>query len=373
VAVLLAGVCKVLGDDYWNGLSKSEQETLTNNIRAAAESKSGGTIRERIWNYLVAELGVPKKYTMADLYHHSDTDKQLELLDALPEPKKLRNPIVEQSLFELRSLINTLIQQYGAPDRIVLEMARDLKNTKKQREKALSDNRRREQQRNVVKQKLIDEGIRPNSGNITKYLLWEECQQQCPYTGQSISRSDLFNDGIWQIEHIVPYSVSLDDSFTNKTLCLADENRKKGNKTPWQYLNYSDALWAEAKERAKVLFCNKYSYPKYLKFISEREPKADDFISRQLNDTRYMASEAKRYLETICRDVVVTPGGVTAELRHQWGLDAILSPTLNTPVDVSGPGWLIVSSQGLGKNRSQIIQKRDRDVWRNAVGSVFSG
>lgn len=345
VSVLLAGLCKVMGGDFWGRLSGIEKETLVGNIKAASETRAKGTIRENLWNYIVAEYGVPEKATAADLYHHSDLDSQQDLLDALPEPKKLRNPIVEQALFEMRSLVNALIKEHGKPDRMVLEMARELKNPKKKREEMLSNNRKREMQRNEIKQKLIDEGIRPTGYNITKFLLWEESKEQCPYTGRSIPRSELFDDGIWQIEHIVPYSVSLDDSFGNKTICHADENRRKGNKTPWQFYNFSEGNWAEVKERAKMIFC-KGSYPKYIKFINEREPKADDFLSRQLNDTRYMATEAKAYLQKICSDVVVTPGGVTAELRHLWGLDGILSPSIPTELPFDGPGWLVTESDG---------------------------
>jgi CRISPR-associated endonuclease Csn1 len=345
ISVLLAGLCKVMGADFWDRLSVLEKETLVGNIKATSETRGKSTIRENLWNYIVAEYGVPEKATAADLYHHSDLDSQQDLLDALPEPKKLRNPIVEQALFEMRSLVNAMIKEYGRPDRMVLEMARELKNPKKKREEMLSNNRKREKQRNEIKQKLIDEGIRPTGYNITKLLLWEESKEQCPYTGRSIPRSELFDDGIWQIEHIVPYSVSLDDSFGNKTICHADENRRKGNKTPWQLYNFSEGLWAEVKERAKMIFC-KGSYPKYLKFINEREPKADDFLSRQLNDTRYMATEAKAYLQKICSDVVVTPGGVTSELRHLWGLDGILSPSIQTEISYDGPGWLITENGG---------------------------
>jgi len=346
VSVLLAGLCKVMGVDFWGRLSEIEKETLVGNIKAASETRGKGTIRENLWNYIVAEYGVPEKATAADLYHHSDLDRQQDLLDALPEPKKLRNPIVEQALFEMRSLVNALIKEHGRPDRMVLEMARELKNPKKKREEMLSNNRKREKQRNEIKQKLIDEGIRPTGYNITKFLLWEESKEQCPYTGRSIPRSELFDDGIWQIEHIVPYSVSLDDSFGNKTICYADENRRKGNKTPWQFYNFSEALWAEVKERAKMIFCRRETYPKFLKFINEKDPKAEDFLNRQLNDTRYMATEAKAYLQKICSDVVVTPGGVTAELRHLWGLDGILSPSIQTELNFDGPGWLVTDSGG---------------------------
>ena len=341
LATLLAGVRKVLGESYWESLNENDIQALIDNVRHALLAKESGKLRERLWAYLSSEFTIDERYSAADLYHHSDLDTQQDLLDALPEPKNLRNPIVQQALYELKSLVNALLKNFGPPDRIALEMARELKSPKKVREKMLDDNRKREKQRMEIKQNLINEGIRPSSANITKYLLWEECGQQCPYTGMSISRQDLFDDGVWQVEHIIPYSVSFDDGFNNKTLCYADENRNKGNKTPWQFYNYNPNKWEEVKARAKHLFCNRNSYPKFLKFVNESDPKADEFLERQLNDTRYMAKEAKSYLAKVCKDILVTPGGVTAELRHLWGLNGILAPPIRTEYAYEGLCWLV--------------------------------
>jgi CRISPR-associated endonuclease Csn1 len=70
-------------------------------------------------------------------------------------------------------------------------------------------------------------GINSPSGNdIVKYLLAKECEMICPYTGRSISRNGLFGTNPeFEIEHIIPLSISLDDSFVNKTLCFCEENR----------------------------------------------------------------------------------------------------------------------------------------------------
>ncbi|MCO5332844.1 MAG: hypothetical protein M9893_02325 [Pyrinomonadaceae bacterium] len=53
-------------------------------------------------------------------------------------PKDLRNPIVFKALCELRKVVNAVIREYGRPDIIRIEMARDLKLTEKQRKKAIS-------------------------------------------------------------------------------------------------------------------------------------------------------------------------------------------------------------------------------------------
>ena len=40
-----------------------------------------------------------------------------------------------------------------------------------------------------------------------------------------IGLDDLFNKNHFDIEHTIPFSRSLDDSFINKTLCEATENK----------------------------------------------------------------------------------------------------------------------------------------------------
>ncbi|MFN3529894.1 MAG: type II CRISPR RNA-guided endonuclease Cas9 [Bacteroidia bacterium] len=344
-AVLIAGVQKALGESRWNMLSTEVRNGLIDSILHVAKRKEKSKSRERIANYLQNEFGLDEK-RLKLLYHHSDLEDQEDLMENLPEIRNLRNPVVQQSMAELRAVMNSIIKNHGKPDHIVVELARELKNSSKKREEIRKSNLERENQRNKAKEKLLKDGIRPTSYNITKYLLWEECSRICPYTGKSIGWQDLFDDGIWQIEHIIPYSISLDDSFMNKTLCYADENRRKGNKTPFQFYGSDETTWQEKKVLVKQLLCNRASYSKFLRFVDERDPIADDFLSRQLNDTRYMSKEAKSYLAKICKDVVVSPGSVTSQLRHLWGLNGILSPPIKTDFKFEGPCWIVTNETG---------------------------
>src|SRR5690606_32374343 len=124
-----------------------------------------------------------------------------------------------------------------------------------------------------------------------------------------------------------PWSKSLNDSFMNKTLCFADENRRKGDKTPFQFYGDNPAKWEEVKQRALSLFSDTKEYPKsYQKFKHFIQQSYDDnFVSKQLNDTRYISREASNYLTKICEKVNVSSGMVTSNLRHFWGLNNILN------------------------------------------------
>ena len=115
----------------------------------------------------------------------------------------------------------------------------------------------------------------------------------------------------------------------NKTLCFADENRAKGDKTPFEFYSLQgENKWHEVKERALKLFSDTAQYPnsyqKFKRFVQQKFD--DDFASKNLNDTRYISKEAKNYMSKICDKVSVSPGQMTANLRQKWGLNAILNP-----------------------------------------------
>ena len=246
----------------------------------------------------------------------------------------LRNPAVERSLSELRKVVNCLIRKYGKPGRVHVEVARDLKNPRDRREqmnKRRLDNEKARERAFAQVQKETG-NPRPNRREIETYLLWEECGGFCPYTGLSISPRDLFGpEPQFEVEHIVPRSLSLDDSFNNKTLCHRDANRDKGNKTPREAFAGDPAKWEEILQRVRR-FKGQSARSKLARFEQE-EPKLDDFTERQLNDTRYASKLAGDYLGLLFggrvdatgkKRVQVSAGGVTGRLRSEWGLNGLL-------------------------------------------------
>ena len=331
VAVILGGIRNVFGEN-WVELSSEKRNFFYDNVYEIVRSKNKGGFIEIIKDILRKDYNISDNQ-MRKLYHHSATIEVEELLKKLPlgnfadkEIQSIRNPIVITALFELRKLVNELIDEYGQIDEIKVEMARDLKVSKSQRNKIRINQKRLERENDRVKDRIHEEGIRITHDNILLYKLWEECKKTCPYTGKPISISQLFSGEV-QIEHIHPWSRSLNDSFGNKTLCFADENRKKGDKTPFEFYGNDEQNWAMIKERALKLFSDTKEYPNsYQKFKQFVKLKFDDdFSSRQLNDTRFISKEAKNYLSKICKKVNVSPGQATSNLRHKWGLNSILN------------------------------------------------
>jgi CRISPR-associated endonuclease Csn1 len=333
LAVVFGGIKNAFGETAWQQLPDAEKALLYDNVPGIVQQGKQGGFIEDLKKELRLHFGLSDAQ-LKKLYHHSSAIEQGVLLPLLPigakadkELQSLRNPVVVQTLFELRKLVNEIIQVYGRPDTIKVELARDLKTNKTQRNKVRLEQKRLERLNDTYIGRLREEGKYVTHDNILKYKLWEECQHTCPYTGNKIGLADLFN-GRYEIEHIFPFSRSADNSFMNKTLCEATFNKTKGNLTPYEYFTkFEPAKWEAVKQRALSLFYDTKDFPdrykKFKRFVAEKFD--EDFVQRQLNDTRYMSREAKNYLSKICGKIIVSTGQATANLRYHWGLNSILS------------------------------------------------
>ena len=258
-----------------------------------------------------------------------------------PEEKrygKIANPTVHIGLNQVRKVVNALIRRYGRPAEIVVELARDLKQSREQKletQRRQADNQKRNTRiRRAISETLGCSEERVKHADIQKWILWEElsfdvADRRCPYSGVQISAAMLLSDQV-EIEHILPFSQTLDDSLNNKTVSMRQANRVKGNRTPWQAREDFEAqgwaydsilLRAERMPKAKRYRFAADGYERWLK-----EDK--DFLARALNDTRYLSRVARDYLTLVCPGGVrVIPGQMTALLRAKFGLNDILGLT----------------------------------------------
>jgi len=243
--------------------------------------------------------------------------------DYLPEPPELTNPLVRQALYQVRQLVNGIIKEYGKPAAIHVELAREVKGTAEQRAKQSWEMREREQYRAAVAERIGKElGIRPRRSDIERYLLWEEQGKMCMYCGEPISLAQLFGGDV-DVDHILPYPRSLDDSRMNKVVVFRSENQAKGDRTPFEWLAATDPdKYEQVLQRAAKLPL-KIRNAKRLKFSVETL-ELTEFIERQLNDTKYITRKVAEYVECLGVDIVCTKGACTSDLRHFWGLDTVL-------------------------------------------------
>jgi CRISPR-associated endonuclease Csn1 len=265
-----------------------------------------------------------------------------EVYDMLPSPadkeeqerlNKLRNPTVIRTQNELRKVVNNLIDRFGKPDLIRIELARDIGKSKREREEMQAGMSERERHRAKAAADLRSKGIDPSRDQIEKWLLWQECGEFDPYSGDPICFDDLFRRNEFEVEHIWPRSKSFDDSYGNKTLCRKTWNVRKANRTPYEAFGPDMELWARMKERVWGLVRDRKMAQGKAKRFCRELPLDDEFVSRQLNDTGFASRQAVASLKRLWPDlgneapvkVQTVSGRVTAQLRKLWGLNNILS------------------------------------------------
>ena len=269
-------------------------------------------------------------------YNFHDEALDFQITDRVPAllPEDARNSMVQRSFAETRRIVNAIVRKWGNPDVIRVEMGRDLKLPAKQRAKIEKENKKNQTQNANDKTRLekefkIDDARR---SDILKLRLWEEQDGKCMYTGKTIAKNMLFN-GTVDVDHILPYSRTLDDSKNNKVVCLREVNQAKGNRTPWEAAMAGVLDFEALKEMAKILRANhKITDKKHANLLMSAEQFAerfsDDpnngFIARQLNDTRFATRLVSKYLRTVTKRVEAPTGAMTAMLRRFWGLDGVL-------------------------------------------------
>ena len=236
---------------------------------------------------------------------------------------RVSNPTVHIGLNQLRKIVNALIDAYGPPREIVVELARELKLNKKQKEARERENRKNKERNDEIRKEF--DAFADTRENRLRLRLYGELpagERVCVYSGECISKGMLFRGEV-EIDHILPYSRTLDDSFMNKALCIRKANRSKGNRAPAEAWT-GDELQEIAK-RAERLFRRKTW--RFAPEAMQRFDENEEWLARQLNDTAYLSRMAKIYLEHVCGpgQVWVSPGRLTKMLRRRWGLNKLLA------------------------------------------------
>lgn len=241
---------------------------------------------------------------------------------------RVPNPTVHIALNQLRAVVNALIETYGPPAEIIVELARELKQNRKQKDEATRQNRDNEKTNEEIKAQLAEIGMAYTATNRLIMRLYRELppeERVCVYSGVPITVAMIEASGV-DVDHILPRSRTLDDGFANKVLCTRAANREKGNRAPAEAWP-GDRL-AEIHERAKRLFPRKAW--RFAPDAMERFGERGDFLARQLTDSQHMARLAKDYLGHLYgtdrnRRVFAVPGRMTAMLRGFWGLNALMA------------------------------------------------
>lgn len=252
-----------------------------------------------------------------------------EYLPIIQDLNLITNRVVRKSLAQARKLVNAIIREYGSPTYVNIELAREV---------TLSFEKRKEVEKQQKYNQALNEGIKkilkeefgissPSRTDVIKYKLWLEQAHKCGYSGAPIDANILFTNEV-QIDHILPWSRSFDDSFNNKILVLSRENQQKGDRTPYEYFGHDTQRWNKMCELWYAWYASNNSTKyKYLTLQNFNE-KENDFLSKNLNDTRHISKFLKNYIENnlkfapidsdVKQRVYVFNGAFTAALRRSF-------------------------------------------------------
>ena len=251
---------------------------------------------------------------------------------SLNDMEEITNPVVRRAVSQTIKVINAVVRTYGPPDVVRIELAREMSRTfdeRRKMEKRQDDNRAANER---AKDQIAEyKGDHATGLDIVKFKLYREQDGVCLYSGQNLDIARLFEPGYADVDHIIPYSRCFDDSYQNKVLVLASENRQKGNRLPYEYFGQDEARWHGYEVRVENLIHN---YRKRQKLLKRRltEEESTGFIDRNLKDTQYIT----RAVYNLIRDhlafaesnyrkkpVQAVNGAVTAILRGRWGVQKI--------------------------------------------------
>lgn len=241
----------------------------------------------------------------------------------------ITNPVVRRSVSQTIKVINAIIRKYGSPQAVHIELAREMAKNFDERKKLENAMKERGDSNEKAKKRIQELGVlSPNGQDILKYRLWVEQDGRCMYSGKVIPLEKLFKPG-YEIDHILPYSITFDDSFRNKVLVEARENQQKGNRTPFEYFGSDEEKWKEFEARVNTI----RDFKKRDKFLKKHftEEERKEFKERNLNDTKYITTVvynlirqnlelASLSVEGKKKQVRAVNGAVTAYLRKRWGL-----------------------------------------------------
>lgn len=300
----------------------------------------------------------------------------------------LRNSIVEQIVTETLRMVRDIWKKYGKIDEIHVELGREIKNTAEKR-KQMAERAIKNENTNLRIKAILAEfmnsefeidNVRPYSpyqqellriyedgalsnatdlsdemlsvmqrinkepsrADILRYKLWLDQKYRSPYTGRPIPLSKLFTTA-YEIEHIIPRARYFDDSQSNKVICEAAVNKKKGHKLGYEFIkdNHGEIIETSFGNTVRVLSVDEYkelvandykgNHAKKKKLLMDDIP--EEFIQRQLNDSRYISRLIMSLLSSIVRDddeqesisrhVIPCTGSITDRLKKDWGINDV--------------------------------------------------
>ncbi len=290
----------------------------------------------KIIPHMEAGLRYDEAVLAAGYSHHSQLHTDENKKPRLPQIDKddFPNPVVYRALNQARKLVNAIIDEYGPPAAVHIELARDLSKPWDERKKIEREQKGFAELKETLVKKFRERfDCDPRRDQLVKMRLYDEQQAHCAYSLKPLDLGRLLEDGYVEIDHALPHSRSFDDGMNNKVLVLTAENRNKGNRTPYEYLDGEHDSESWHRFKAWVESNKNYRQAKRDRLLRKDfgDKAAEGFRERNLTDTRYIARAFKNLVErhlqladgSESKRCVVVSGQLTAFLRTRWGLNKV--------------------------------------------------
>jgi CRISPR-associated endonuclease Csn1 len=312
-----------------NGNFKINSEYIENvkkiNLGDARPIHLSTNIIYKLLPHLQSGLGYSEAMQKIGINHSALEEKQKSVRLSFRDVKnEIYNPVVTRAISQTFKVVNAIVDKYGSPQQVLVEVSREMAKPFKERkeiEKFQQDNQaENERIKNRIRE-LYPNILVPNGLDIVKYRLAEEQDWEDPYLpGTKIDAEKLFEPNYTQIDHIIPYSISYDDSYNNKVLVLTASNQNKGDRTPLQFLSEADGN----KFQNWVRMAKKISSKKKSNLLT-KDPDLEGFIERNIKDTQYITRFIMNYLQRkfVCGGVKSVKGAMTSYFRKRFGLNKL--------------------------------------------------
>lgn len=266
------------------------------------------------------------------------------------------NPVVVKSVREMLKVFNALTKKYTNINTVVIEMPRETNadDAKRKRDAAMKKNKQNKDkaiqlfmESAHITEAQYEYAVRQNRKLPTKIRLWWEQNQVCPYSGNHIEASQLLNyPDNYEIDHIIPQSISFDDRLSNKVLCEARMNQEKGQQTPYGFMRENANGHQSFKEmKAMIKGWKNLSKNKVANLIFDEDIEDIEtrkrFIQRNLVDTRYASRIILSALQNYAKakdnqmKVTVIRGQFTDMMRRKMSLEKTRETHHHHAVDAS--------------------------------------
>lgn len=371
-------------------LSLNLDDNTIENVAKISGINGYHSLSKKAMDLIIPELYETNENQMQIIASSSLTvKKDIYLGSNIPfDTNAILSPVTKRVHMQALKVVNELRKEYGEFDSIVIETTR-AKNSSDEKKNIDKINKRNAAEKKRADELLLEMEKNPDKVNLKtrlKLKLYKEQDGKTMYAGLPIDLNLLLSDSnAYEIEHIIPYAISFDNSLNNKALASQEENQDKGRNTPWGYFSSGKIMdikngqikcWSEfeAFVNSLKISSKKKSFLLNQKNVSLYE-NMQEFVARNLNDTSYairtIMNTMQNYFKVnqINTKIFTVKGQITSDFRNRVGLKKNRDEYIHHAIDA-----LIIAAsknQKVFSNVYELYQDNNENSIIKKTGEIF--